>query len=273
MFNLFKLFQKKKQEKSSLEHPLLAPYREQLLATKKPSIEMNLSPAENLPLWQSKVGGKPYLPLEMPYPMSDNGMPLSLLAQINFEEIPHLEGYPTQGILQFFINAQDDLMGADFDNPQNQDGFRVIYHLKVMRDLTFLQQNFPEVNEEEFYMPFDFSQEFRIEFKEVAKMISADDFRFDKIIPDLLDNDELQGILEDIDEFYSFSHRIGGYPNFTQFDPREYDTIPKDYELLLQLDSDKYLMWGDSGVGNFFIHPEDLKKAGFSKVAYTWDCC
>ncbi|MDN5490601.1 MAG: DUF1963 domain-containing protein, partial [Acinetobacter sp.] len=32
------------------------------------------------------------------------------------------------------------------------------------------------------------------------------------------------------------------------------------------------IMWGDSGVGNFFIHPDDLEKRDFSKVVYNWDC-
>jgi uncharacterized protein YwqG len=31
-------------------------------------------------------------------------------------------------------------------------------------------------------------------------------------------------------------------------------------------------MWGDMGVGNFFIHPDDLAKKDFSKIFYTWDC-
>jgi uncharacterized protein YwqG len=38
-------------------------------------------------------------------------------------------------------------------------------------------------------------------------------------------------------------------------------------------DAENEIMWGDSGVGNFFIHPEDLKKRDFSKVFYNWDCC
>jgi len=44
--------------------------------------------------------------------------------------------------------------------------------------------------------------------------------------------------------------------------------------LLLQLDSDDSidLMWGDSGVGNFFIKDEDLKNLNFSNVLYNWDC-
>ena len=65
-----------------------------------------------------------------------------------------------------------------------------------------------------------------------------------------------------------------GYPYFTQEDPRynkkfaEYDT------LLLQIDSEgEYVMWGDAGVGNFFIRRQDLVDKNFSDVLYNWDCC
>ena len=34
----------------------------------------------------------------------------------------------------------------------------------------------------------------------------------------------------------------------------------------------KDIMWGDVGVANFFIRPEDLKNKDFSKVLYNWDC-
>jgi uncharacterized protein YwqG len=57
-------------------------------------------------------------------------------------------------------------------------------------------------------------------------------------------------------------------------DPRQYNANIQDYILLFQLDSEdaeNEIMWGDSGVGNFFIHPEDLKKRDFSKVLYNWD--
>ena len=44
--------------------------------------------------------------------------------------------------------------------------------------------------------------------------------------------------------------------------------------LLLQLDSDELmdLMWGDMGVGHFFIRASDLERRDFSKVLYDWDC-
>ena len=36
--------------------------------------------------------------------------------------------------------------------------------------------------------------------------------------------------------------------------------------------SDGEIMWGDYGVANFFIHPDDLAKKDFPKVLYNWDC-
>ena len=51
--------------------------------------------------------------------------------------------------------------------------------------------------------------------------------------------------------------------------------------LLFQLDSQlaenrgepDLVLWGDCGVGNFFISREALKKRDFSRVGYHWDCC
>ena len=42
--------------------------------------------------------------------------------------------------------------------------------------------------------------------------------------------------------------------------------------VLLNLWSDKTLMWGDAGQGQFLIAREDLLKRDFSKVWYQWDC-
>ena len=77
-------------------------------------------------------------------------------------------------------------------------------------------------------------------------------------------------------ESFSGGHQIGGYPDFTQNDPREEHDELKDYILLFQLQSEWEdgieIIWGDLGVGGFFIHPDDLAKLDFSKVAYSWDC-
>ena len=73
---------------------------------------------------------------------------------------------------------------------------------------------------------------------------------------------------------FSTGHKIGGYPYFTQDDPRK-DNDPYTL-LLLQIDSDDIedveIIWGDCGVANFFINPEDLAKCQFDDVMYNWDC-
>ena len=47
---------------------------------------------------------------------------------------------------------------------------------------------------------------------------------------------------------------------------------PYDF-LLFQLDSDSdKVLWGDVGIGNFFINTEKLKNLDFTDVLYNWDC-
>ena len=69
---------------------------------------------------------------------------------------------------------------------------------------------------------------------------------------------------------------MGGYPNFTQNDPRSYNKDQQNKTIMLmQIDSDldNDIMWGDMGIANFFITPEDLAAENFDNVLYTWDCC
>jgi len=262
----------------------LHPYLEKISATILPTVSMQLTANDDLALWQSKIGGKPYLPLEAAYPVGSDGNPLVLLAQFNFAEIPDLAHFPDTGILQFYI-AADDLYGMNFDDQQLQSGFKVLYFDQVIEDPTQLKQDFSELEfDEEAYLPF--SGQYSIEFQRAEQVISLEDFAFGKKIlhvDELYDfEDQFEGgdfendFIEPYHELLSASgHRLGGYPFFTQTDPRQYNEKIQDYILLFQLDTDDAendIMWGDSGVGNFFIHPEDLKKRDFSKVLYNWDC-
>ena len=91
----------------------------------------------------------------------------------------------------------------------------------------------------------------------------------------LWDQDELDETPDWLPD--AFGHKIGGYPGFTQEDPRD---IPKEDDhdsLLLQIDTDnigeREIMWGYSCIANFFISRENLKQRNFQDVIYTWDCC
>ncbi len=241
-------------------------------------------------LFDSKFGGFPYWDLSLPYPTDPAGEKLVLLAQINFDQYPMDEPLPQGGMLQFFI-GRDDVCGVDFDAPDEQAGFRVVYHATVDRSVTVEQLKplgIPTHKDvEEFFPVF---REAAVTAEKTVCYMSADDRRFDGLFAravkkltgedtggqsafQYLDKPDFEYLY---DQFYSCGHRLLGYPYFTQYDPRPADS-PYD-TLLFQIDSDgarksDYVLWGDCGVANFFINREDLKRRDFSRVFYTWDCC
>lgn len=247
-------------------------------------VELSKEPTSIL---QSKVGGNPYIPVGMEYPMSNiDGLekkPMKLLAQINFEEMPNLENFPSKGILQFFLACQmdDDLFGYDCDNHTLQSGFRVIYHPEPKEDLaTDADYDFDEDC-------FPVYAESSMKFTKCKESLTIGDYRFEEMffrtynefsgepLMDIFDlPDEIYNRI--VDESSGIGNKIGGYPFFTQDDPREFDNeYSKHNVLLFQLDSDddNGIIWGDYGVANFFISYEDLKNLNFSNVMYNWDCC
>jgi uncharacterized protein YwqG len=115
-------------------------------------------------------------------------------------------------------------------------------------------------------------------FSKETGYVSASDVRFEDLVGhDVYGFLKQFGASEDAAEealyntFETIGHRMGGYIYTTQEDPRQEGH--EDWLLLLQIDSqDDCIMWGDVGVGHFFIHPDDLRRRDFSKVFYSWDC-
>lgn len=158
------------------------PYQEKISATLKPAAAMSLVPQQELSLWQSKVGGQPYLPLETAYPKDSEGQPLALLAQINLAEMPALPDFPAQGILQFYI-AADDLYGMNFDDQQAQSGFRVLYFENVTEDIQQLKQNFSDIHfNDEYFLPLPLTKQYAVKFLLEQQAISSSDFAFGRKI-------------------------------------------------------------------------------------------
>ncbi|MBN1919840.1 MAG: DUF1963 domain-containing protein, partial [Anaerolineae bacterium] len=110
----------------------LLPYKQQLLASVQPFIAIHPQPDDALTLWESKFGGQPYLPREHSYPLDGEGEPLFFLAQINFAETPRVDGFPTQGILAFYIYV--DYVYSLSDDNTRQEKFRVLYFPDVTQD-------------------------------------------------------------------------------------------------------------------------------------------
>lgn len=255
-------------------------------------------------VFSSKLGGVPYFPKDMEYPTVREGnfagLPIRFLAQLNFAELPHIEGFPEKGILQFFTGcADDDCVGLDFKDAFDQNTYRIIYHSDIIEDESRLitADDLPEYDDEQFWS-FPFSGEFKLCVESVGSCYApptSDEFDkliikhynalFNGNIKDTFSNDE--GLAGADPKLYSALYeasengggvKMGGFPFFCQDDPRLWDEeYAKCNLLLFQLDScgdgDDEIMYGDCGVANFFISPEDLKNLDFSHVLYNWDCC
>ena len=241
-------------------------------------------------IFDSKVGGLPYWDPAKTYPTDSNGKKMYLLAQINFDQDKAESPLPQSGMLQFFIGGEE-MYGLDFDHPTEQKDWRIVYHEKVDASVTaetVEAMGIPSNNgdDEEVDSPVFRSCVFRLVKKET--WLTPDNWeRFDEqtleVAEDLFGETDAESANEVFGEdqyalleeeyFYSENSQLLGHPFFTQEDVREegsrYNT------LLFQLDSETVdiVMWGDMGVGNFFINAEDLKRLDFSNVLYNWDCC
>ena len=264
--------------------PELEMYRDRIEATIKPYIEIQTQNNDDVNWWQSKFGGFPYLPKGFEYPKTCDGKYLFLLAQLNFYEIPPLDGFPDRGILQFYI-PDDDVYGLDFgnyanvDNPAVEQNFKIIYFPQPDFQVENMITNYDFLPK-----PEDFPVDgcCSLQFTKKYAPISTNDYQFTELlgseIHELFMTHEIEEKYLEIS--HSFGHKIGGYPNFIQDDVRKYssnsDQKQKPDILLFQMDTDCNetvdIMWGDTGVGNFFINESALKELDFSKVLYNWDC-
>lgn len=225
--------------------------------------------SKQLRLWQSKVGGLPYLPKNHEYPTDPDGKPLSLLVQINFEDVPKLDLFPEKGILQIYLgDAGDYLCGINYEDRTDQSYFRVLFFPEVIYDKDALITDF------EFLPKDDFSAlcpATPIKFDLKYEPISAGDRLFERTIFGDKEDDKLAEIYWRM--FRGSGSKIGGYPDFVQCDPRGSKSGEDEFILLMQFDSGFEInAWGD-GFGNFFIRKSDLLKRDFSKVLYDWGCC
>lgn len=251
-------------------------------ATLRPTIKIATN-EEKTTFHQSKFSGFPYLPKTEQLPRDANGEQMKLLAQINFEELPNgLENFPKQGILQFFLAVDDDLMGLDLDHQTMQTNFKVKYYNDILPVDQLVTDFSPDKDTENEYFPVtkELSLKYRLEQEAVSVADVAfenEEFFKDVDFEEVIKNEGNEEItLWDIyaDTLTNEGHKMGGYGFFTQTDPREYEPYDNHTILLLQIDTDDEagIMWGDAGVGNFFIKKEDLKKCDFTNVLYNWDC-
>ena len=248
--------------------------------------DASVSASKEIKITDSKIEGIPYIPKGKKIPTNSKGQQFMFLAQINCEDLKGLEDFPQEGILQFWILGED-LLGLDFDDYTNRDGFDVIYYEKI-------EDYYSEDEFMEMYNPYKFDLKYMetLIASEPCKMKFSLEKQKESFNYELLDNlfkevleeenigfNEKDKLYEEVeklydDEFYEeiVGTKCNGFPYFTQWEPRD-DEQMKEYDTsLFQIDSGKEVMIGDSGVMHFFINREKLKNKDFSDIFYHWDC-
>lgn len=276
-----------------------AVYDELKAAHNKEVIYIKAEKADDLSLEESKFGGFPFVPLGGAIPTNAEGNQLALLAQINCAQLPENNMYPSDGWLQIWC-LEDEMYGFWSDTIQPETNQKVLYipagtQGEPLERVVAMYQ--PYVSED---CPVWFINEqgaiwgMRLSFTHGQQGITYSDGRFRDLFLDrwnkrypeqAVENfydlpDEIFENVVDIHDGSDCAHQLGGYPYFTQYDPRyERDSteLTKYTEVLFQIDSqfdtEWDMCWGDAGVRNFFISREDLEALDFSDLLYNFDCC
>jgi uncharacterized protein YwqG len=247
-----------------------------------PTVLLSLQPGESA-LHHSKIGGMPYFPKDYPpdvfyrpHPQVVHATPwpkdpktgneLLLLLQLNFEEMPPLPSFPTQGILQLFVN---DRHWHELDR-----GLRVVYHAHIQRDPNALFSDF-DVSTDSFRILAT-----SITFHRENEYITPSDYRFNaKFYAPLRSNGLWINYLNltdnrfhDHPEHGYGRNKIGGYHYSQNYqDPRVAKPGWEDSVLLVQFQDYARLCWGDGGSAQFFIKRNDLEQLNFNDLLFHWD--
>ena len=244
----------------------------------------------------SKVGGLPYWPADREFPTDEQGNKMLLVAQINCAQAALASPLPQQGMLQWFISPNPELMyGCRGNAGETGKSHAVIYHPTIDQSVTAAQVEAMQVpthaTVEETVTPV--KREVAVDVTVEQTAMGVNDYRysdlFRAVVKEVTGEDvgdqEWFEYLNNSDALYmernmgmaAPCHQMLGYPVFTQDDPRkagsEHDV------LLLQLasqfstaDRSELVMWGDMGAGFLFINSAALQGLNFDKVFYTWDC-
>ena len=259
--------------------------------TQREVIRIKLSLADALAVTDSKVGGVPYIPKGGALPRSADGKPLFMLAQINCEQLPENNLYPKKGLLQFWIaDTEDPLYGLDYDDPCSNDFKRVLYFSTIGEALS-IDDFISDYTFDDNHLPFNSKKQFALHFKKDTESISLEERAANQLFFEKW-NEAFSTQITTIDEFFEevpndiceeinasllkepTGHKIGGYPYFIEYDPRE-ENDPHTL-LLLQIDIDNVegeeIYWGNGGgVANFFVSPEDMANCKFDDVLFHWE--
>ena len=241
---------------------------------------------------RNRLGGAPNLPPELDWPHWKDH-PLAFLAQFDLATLPVIEGFdlPRRGSLFFFHEAGEHApWGYD---PQDLGCARVLFSERPLKGCSL--RAVPVSLEEE--------RQYRGLALDTSRVEDSIPDSCDQVIGELGPTPAEGYRYEEVWEKWNsrrpdLCHRMAGYPDRLQGDLRlEAQLVShglycgdgtgyqagkkkklwagaKDWELLLQLDSEEAagMMWGDAGRLYYLIHKDDLRERRFEKVWAGLEC-
>lgn len=252
-----------------------AAFAARLEALRLPSLQLEAAPNTRAAPGGTRIGGPAWLADGESWPCGRDGRPMEFLAQLDFADLPPLPDYPEAGLLQFFI-ARGDRFGADYDDPARSD-VRLVWRaepptggrLHAQGPLDPLADSSPFLDEavRAGGRPLSATRSSRLPSPDsvaVEQVLAEMGLANAANVDDLLDPVEVEQ--EPPNQF------IGGHPRFVQWDFRKPGFRDDFDRVLLQLDSQSGLIWGDCGWAVFMIRRADLIARDFSRVLFSWDC-
>lgn len=225
---------------------------------------------DTLDLLTSKFCGKPFIPNSLAYPIGKyNKKPMYLIVQINFSELPELDGLPTTGLLQIFSESDDctiyESAVIQFISAQQMQEAPI-------SDFSFIEEIAQDeylatpTHQLRFKTQNDFGNSINNTTINVAECDTVSDL-LDKIQTEhkMTDRD-FEEVIEKFDSLSSYS-KIGGYSVAVQ-DPFEED------EMMLVLQLDYLNIENAVGDGSLYVHvpKQDLLLSNFSNAEVVYEC-
>lgn len=215
------------------------------------------------------------------------------LCQINFAEVPPLPGYPTEGMLQWFVGGED-AYGQTYDLPTSGfDGLHVRWYSAedLTRPALALPTHPPLTGSHDdgtYEGPLEVTGPVAVTFTAEDGLPSSsevlhNDASRDQSVAQLSAQVTKRAEQQDADEYdlyggdgastFGAGDRVGGYGYCVQADPREAHP-DRAQSLLVQLDSEHgfFTMWGDYGTGQLFGDPAALATGDTSSLWWDWAC-
>ena len=222
-----------------------------------------------LELWQSKIGGHPYLPKGTSYPVDrETGEMMMFLMQVNCADLPQVDGLPLpqRGILQFYVGLDVSMCEL---SPEKH---RVIYFPEVSQDKSNLVVDFSftasirdshEWYEEIYALEFSAQQDLFWEDRYFARQLNipADLMQLCDEFVSWISEYDVSWISEYDDEHKtaSLDNKLGGY---IYLDSCEVDIEGVKGRLLLELQHE----FNSDDHFYFFIEESDLVALDFDNV-------